>query len=38
MEMYNTMIMLQGSLGHAEVIVDYLDDMIFNGVFPDTYT
>ncbi|CAD6251293.1 unnamed protein product [Miscanthus lutarioriparius] len=37
-EMYNTMIMLQGTLGHAEVIVDYLDDMIFNGVFPGTYT
>ncbi|KAG0532499.1 hypothetical protein BDA96_04G112500 [Sorghum bicolor] len=38
MEMYNTMIMLQGSLGHVEVIVDYLDDMIFNGLFPDTNT
>jgi len=37
-EMYNTMIMLQGSLGHAEVIVDYLDDMIFDGVFPDSNT
>jgi len=38
MEMYNTMIMLQGSLGHAEVIVEYLDDMVFNGVFPDAGT
>ncbi|CAD6247460.1 unnamed protein product [Miscanthus lutarioriparius] len=27
-----------GSLGHAEVIVDYLDDMIFDGVFPDSNT
>ncbi|OEL36693.1 Pentatricopeptide repeat-containing protein, partial [Dichanthelium oligosanthes] len=35
MEMYSTMIMLQGSLGRAEVIVEYLDDMAFNGVFPD---
>jgi pentatricopeptide repeat protein len=24
--------------GHVEVIVDYLDDMAFNGVFPDTNT
>lgn len=38
MEMYNTMIKLQGSLGHAELIVGYLDDMISNGVFPDTNT
>lgn len=38
MEMYNTMIMLQGSLGNAEVILDYLDDMTINGVFPDTNT
>ncbi|XP_062220091.1 pentatricopeptide repeat-containing protein At1g77360, mitochondrial-like [Phragmites australis] len=38
MEMYNTMIMLQGTLGHAEVIVEYLDDMAFNGVFPDADT
>jgi len=38
MEMYNRMIMLQGSLGHGEVIVDYLDDMIFNGLFPNTNT
>ncbi|KAG0534438.1 hypothetical protein BDA96_04G280500 [Sorghum bicolor] len=38
MEMYNTMILLQGSLGQPEVIVNYLDDMISNGVFPDTNT
>jgi pentatricopeptide repeat protein len=40
MDMYNTMIMLRGSLekGHVEVIVDYLEDMAFNGVFPDTNT
>uniref|UniRef100_A0A0A8ZB02 Pentacotripeptide-repeat region of PRORP domain-containing protein n=1 Tax=Arundo donax TaxID=35708 RepID=A0A0A8ZB02_ARUDO len=38
MEMYNTMIMLQGSLGHPEVIVEYLDGMAFNGVFPNTDT
>ncbi|KAL5208129.1 hypothetical protein ABZP36_032564 [Zizania latifolia] len=37
-EMYSTMIMLQGTLGHAEVIVEYLDDMAFNGVFPDADT
>jgi pentatricopeptide repeat protein len=37
-EMYNTMIVLQGTLGHAEVVVKYLDDMTFNGVFPDTDT
>ncbi|KAF8729686.1 hypothetical protein HU200_017640 [Digitaria exilis] len=39
MEMYNTMIKLQGSLGQRpEVIVEYLDDMVFNGVFPDAGT
>jgi pentatricopeptide repeat protein len=38
LEMYNTMIMLQGSLGRAEVTVEYLDDMAFNGVFPDAGT
>ncbi|KAL6912243.1 hypothetical protein ACP4OV_001048 [Aristida adscensionis] len=37
-EMYNTMIMLQGALGRAEVIVEYLDEMTFNGVFPDAGT
>ncbi|GJM86615.1 hypothetical protein PR202_ga02492 [Eleusine coracana subsp. coracana] len=38
MEMYNTMIMLQGSLGHSAEVIVYLDDMAFNGVFPDTGT
>ncbi|XP_037448003.1 pentatricopeptide repeat-containing protein At1g77360, mitochondrial-like [Triticum dicoccoides] len=37
-EMYTTMIMLQGTLGHAEVTVKYLDDMATYGVFPDTDT
>lgn len=37
-EMYSSMIMLQGTLGHAEVIVEYVDDMAFYGVFPDADT
>lgn len=37
-EMYSTMIMLQGTLGHPEVIVEYLDEMTFDGVFPDADT
>jgi pentatricopeptide repeat protein len=37
-EMYRTMIVLQGTLGHAEDVVKYLDDMTFNGVFPNTET
>ncbi|KAM0910985.1 hypothetical protein ACQ4PT_013846 [Festuca glaucescens] len=37
-DMYSTMIMLQGTLGHAEVVVKYLDEMTFNGVFPNTDT